>query len=144
MNKTNLDERQLWLRGEVLKHCLFLIGGLLLLKMFLKAFELSLVDEEWVDIFIIAITMTLGCIEKSLRGVFNFDDIRMTAVIVILGIAGAISFVLNIIHFTGGEGLVSGGQLTQAGVFWVMSLSFIAITAVYFFTRARYLKRLSD
>lgn len=36
MNRTNLDERQLWIRGEAYKHGLMLLGFLLLLDAFLK------------------------------------------------------------------------------------------------------------
>jgi hypothetical protein len=71
MKMNKLDERQLWLRGQIFKHCLFLMGGLLFFKVLFSAYDVILIDPDWADIFIIVVTMTAGVFEKAFRGGFR-------------------------------------------------------------------------
>lgn len=141
MKQSNFDERQLWLRGEVFKHSLLLMGFLLLLNTFLIDNGIILVEGIWANILIISVTSSFANIEMALNGAINFDDKRMTLFSAMMGIPG---FIVLVLHFIEGESIIMNNQLSKNGAFLIMSIFFIAIPIAYFIKRNQYIKNIID
>ena len=144
MKQYNMDERQLWLRGDVFKHSLLFMGFLVLLRLALTDNGITPLDTEWSDIFIVSLTASFSCIEMSLKGVYDFDNKRMMLFTLIMGVCGFIVLLLNIVGLINGESIISNSQLTKTGTYLITSVTFIAVPISYFVMRSHYNKKLSD
>ena len=144
MKQHNMDERQLWLRGDVFKHSLLFMGFLILLRLAFTNNGITPLDVEWSDIFIVSLTASFGSIEMSLKGVYDFDNKRMMLFTLIMGVCGFIILLLNIIGLINGESIISDSQLTKTGAYLITSLTFLAVPITYFIMRSHYHKKLSD
>lgn len=132
MDQYKYDERQLWIRGEVFKHCLFLMGFLILLNTFLIDNNITLVEGIWANILIISITTSLGSIEMILKNGINFDDKRTGIAFLIIGLCGLIIIILNLSHLVSGDKIITNDQLTKNGAFLLMAILYAVIPVVYF------------
>jgi hypothetical protein len=91
MNKNyDLDERQLFIRGEAFKHGLLFMGLAILIDALLKDNNIILVEGMWGNILLIVLTTTIIFTEMIFRNGINYDDKGMSFVLMLLGFIGIV------------------------------------------------------
>lgn len=95
----NLDERQLFIRGEAFKHGLFFMGLAILIDALLKDNNIILVEGMWGNILLIVFTTTIIYTEMIFRNAINYDDKRMSLVLLLLGCLGLLLLIWGAIDF---------------------------------------------
>lgn len=123
----NMDERQLWIRGEAFKHGLLFMGAFLLLEAFTKSNGITLVEGMWGNILIIVLTTTLCQLEVMLRGAYDFEYRFNYGVIWMFLIIGGVLLVLSVFELMSGEALVTETSLSQKGAELIMSICWLSI-----------------
>lgn len=111
----NLDERQLWMRGNVFQHVMILLFVLLMIDGFLKEEGFILAEGMWSNMLLLWISFTLCFCEFILREINPMGN-TMSVFYTFLGICGA--FLLGgglLAIFTRREPFAVGITLTHCG-----------------------------
>ncbi|WP_461204926.1 hypothetical protein [Clostridium sp. DL1XJH146] len=109
-----LDERQLWIRGEVYKHALMVMGGLLILDAILKDFGMIWADSMSSSMIILMVSIMVGSVEMICRDVYMVPGNRQKYLIALMGICSSIVVVQAVIELAIGKyKFVVEGQLTN-------------------------------
>lgn len=85
----NLDERQLWMRGNVFQHVMILLFVLLMIDGFLREEGIALAQGMWGNILILWVALTLCFCEFILREITPMGK-AMPTFYTFLGIGGAV------------------------------------------------------
>lgn len=113
----NLDERQLWIRGNVFQHTLILLFVLLMITGVLKEEGIVLAEGMGESILLLWLSFTLCFCEFILRGISPLGT-AMPVLYTILGIAGAFLAGRSLFCvLTGDELFAVGITLTRCGTF---------------------------
>lgn len=136
MNKRGLDERQLWIRGDIFKHGFFLMSGLLILYAMLSDMRLFQIEGMWSYIVIMMISFSVCIIEKICRDAYDTSDKRMTFLISAMGVLGLIELITGIVDLVSeGDSIMVNSTLSQEGVFLLESIILISIFCVFIVKR---------
>ncbi len=116
-NCKNLDERQLWLRGNVFQHTLILLFALLMINGFLKEEGIVLAEGLGENILLLWLSFSLCFCEFILREITPMGK-AMPVFYTFLGIAGAFMAGRSLFCvLTGDELFAVGITLTHCGVY---------------------------
>jgi uncharacterized membrane protein len=99
----DLDERQLFIRGEAFKHGLLFMGLVILIDACLKDNNIILVEGMWGNILLIVATSTIIYTEMIFRNAINYEDKRMSFVLMLLGCVGLVLLIYGTIELLRAE-----------------------------------------
>ncbi|MGI6254922.1 MAG: hypothetical protein ACOYJZ_04765 [Acutalibacter sp.] len=132
MNKqSNLDERQLWQRGNVFKHVLIYFIAALAAEAFFQNLELRWAESGWEMILILWGGITLCWWEYILRDIRPMGK-EQNRFFLILGVCGVCILLLTVcLMMSGqGEGFLQGTMLSQRGAIVLVGVMMISILGV--------------
>lgn len=142
--KSKLDERQLLLRGNALKHGFILIVILLLIDAFLKDLGIVLIEGMWGNILIIVISSCVCLNEMVINDSMNIEEKSERMLVLLLGIGGLILFVWGIIDLViRPSKIILKGSLSKQGAEMFMAIAWSSVLITYLFKRKK-LKQLDE
>lgn len=133
MRNCDLDERQLWLRGEAFKHGFVLMGALVLIDAFLKSdiitpTGITLVEGMWGNILIIVLTTGFCMLEMILRGAMDLEVGANYRMILFLGIVGGVLIIWGLVDvFIKHEVLFTQTSLSERGAQFLMDFMWFSV-----------------
>ena len=136
MKIKKLDELQYIKRGNIFKHCLFTIIGLLLLNIAAIEFDLVFMSQRNSLILIIVFVVSLFCIEMICYGIYPLSEKRQKFIYFFAGFIGMaaiittayemifdkVSFIKNRMLSDSGAGLIMGCLLFAILIAYVMKI----------------------
>ena len=115
LNKTSLDERQLWLRGNVFKHAFVFLIVALALEALCKALGVTWAQGPWEAILLIWASVALCWWEFILRDI-NPMGRSQKPFFFAMGLCGVFIVVMEVASLASGRRpLLEGGMLTNSG-----------------------------
>ena len=131
-NKNNLDELQLVKRGNIFKHGLFVMGGLLLLKTLLENYNIFILNEKWGNLVIILFTIALCSIEMICYDIYPLSEKRQKFMIYFVGLFGFVSIVISIFDMVNENiAFILEKQLSDSAIGIIFGCIFISIFIAY-------------
>lgn len=138
MNKCELDERQVWVRGKIFKHSFILMMVLLLAKAFLNDYGIKLVEGMWAEIFIVVFVSGVCIIESVCRDAFDINCKRTSAVMIMLGVLAVALMGFGVYHAAvKGEPLAADGVLLENGAMLLYDLIWMSASVLYFVKKVK-------
>jgi hypothetical protein len=132
MKLKNLDELQLIKRGNVFKHCLFTVIGLLLFYVLTLELDIVFMSQRNALILIILSVVALFCIEMICYDIYPLSEKRQKFLYFFEGIFGAVVVTVSIYEMVSGEaGFIENEMLTDEGAGVIMGGLFILILLAY-------------
>ena len=129
--RTELDERQLWQRGNVFKHAFVFLIAALALEALCKAFGVAWAQGPWEAILIIWASVALCWWEFILRDISPMGRSQKTFFFA-MGLCGLCMVVMELASLAAGCGpLLEEGMLTSAGAITLTGCLMASILAVY-------------
>lgn len=129
--RTELDERQLWQRGNVFKHAFVFLIAALALEALCKAFGVAWAQGPWEAILIIWTSVALCWWEFILRDINPMGRSQKTFFFA-MGLCGLSMVVMELASLAAGRGpLLEEGMLTSAGAITLTGCLMASILAVY-------------
>ena len=138
MKIKKLDELQYIKRGNVFKHCLFTIVGLLLLYITLSEFDIVLMSQRNALQLIIIFIVSLFCIEMIYYDIYPLSEKRQKFIYIIAGLFGITCMVITTYEMVFGEERFtendllsdSGAVAIMGGLLFVIFLAYV-IKSIY-------------
>ena len=128
---SELDERQLLLRGNVFQHVVVLLFGLIFLNAMLKDCGVTWAEGKGENLIIFWAGATLGLCEFILRGL-NPAGRRQGVLFGFFGLSGAVLAGLSLSDVLAeGQPLLSGQMLTGTAVALIQGAAMLAIFFTY-------------
>lgn len=128
---SELDERQLLLRGNVFQHVVVLLFGLIFLNAMLKDCGVTWAEGKGENLIIFWAGAALGLCEFVLRGL-NPAGRRQGVLFGFFGLSGAVLAGLSLSHVLAeGQPLLSGQMLTGTAVALIQGAAMLAIFFTY-------------
>lgn len=129
--RTELDERQLWQRGNVFKHAFVFLIAALALEALCKAFGVAWAQGPWEAILLIWGSVALCWWEFILRDISPMGRSQKTFFFA-MGLCGLCMVVMELASLAAGRGpLLEEGMLTSAGAITLTGCLMASILAVY-------------
>lgn len=129
--RTELDERQLWQRGNVFKHAFVFLIAALALEALCKALGVTWAQGPWEAILIIWASVSLCWWEFILRDINPMGRSQKTFFFA-MGLCGLSMVVMELASLAAGRGpLLEEGMLTSAGAITLTGCLMASILAVY-------------
>lgn len=129
--RTELDERQLWQRGNVFKHAFMFLIAALALEALCKAFDVTWAQGPWETILLIWGSVALCWWEFILRDINPMGRSQKTFFFA-MGLCGLCMVVMELASLAAGRGpLLEEGMLTSAGAITLTGCLMASILAVY-------------
>lgn len=129
--RTELDERQLWQRGNVFKHAFVFLIAALALEALCKAFGVAWAQGPWEAILLIWGSVALCWWEFILRDINPMGRSQKTFFFA-MGLCGLCMVVMELASLAAGRGpLLEEGMLTSAGAITLTGCLMASILAVY-------------
>lgn len=129
--RTELDERQLWQRGNVFKHAFVFLIAALALEALCKAFGVAWAQGPWEAILIIWASVALCWWEFILRDINPMGRSQKTFFFA-MGLCGLSMVVMELASLAAGRGpLLEEGTLTSGGAITLTGCLMASILAVY-------------
>ena len=129
--RTELDERQLWQRGNVFKHAFVFLIAALALEALCKAFDVTWAQGPWETILLIWGSVALCWWEFILRDINPMGRSQKTFFFA-MGLCGLCMVVMELASLAAGRGpLLEEGMLTSAGAITLTGCLMASILAVY-------------
>ena len=129
--RTELDERQLWQRGNVFKHAFVFLIAALALEALCKAFGVAWAQGPWEAILLIWGSVALCWWEFILRDINPMGRSQKTFFFA-MGLCGLSMVVMELASLAAGRGpLLEEGMLTSAGAITLTGCLMASILAVY-------------
>lgn len=127
-----LDELQLLKRGNIFKHGMFCLIGLLLLNTLLYSQGIEWASGKWAELTIILFTIVLCSIEFILYDIYPLTENKQKHLIYFLGLFGFVSLIDCIYDLiVGKSGIVVDGKITETALGIIYGLMFISVFVVY-------------
>ncbi len=137
----NLDELQLRKRGDIFKHGLFSLMGLLLVNALLYSWGIEWASGKWAELTIILFTVVLCSIEFICYDIYPMLEKRQKLAIYFLGVYGVVSILAGIYDFqTLNTKIIVDGKIVSSALAIVYGIMFITVFLVYII-KSRYNKR---
>lgn len=129
--RTELDERQLWQRGNVFKHAFVFLIAALALEALCKALGVTWAQGPWEAILLIWGSVALCWWEFILRDINPMGRSQKTFFFA-MGLCGLSMVVMELASLAAGRGpLLEEGMLTSAGAITLTGCLMASILAVY-------------
>lgn len=129
--RTELDERQLWQRGNVFKHAFVFLIAALALEALCKALGVAWAQGPWEAILLIWGSVALCWWEFILRDINPMGRSQKTFFFA-MGLCGLCMVVMELASLAAGRGpLLEEGMLTSAGAITLTGCLMASILAVY-------------
>ena len=127
-----LDELQLLKRGNIFKHGMFFLIGLLLLNTLLYSQGIEWTSGKWAELTIILFTIVLCSIEFILYDIYPLTENKQKHLIYFLGLFGFVALIACIYDLiVGKSGIVVDGKITETALGIIYGLMFISVFVVY-------------
>lgn len=127
-----LDELQLLKRGNIFKHGMFCLIGLLLLNTLLYSQGIEWASGKWAELTIILFTIVLCSIEFILYDIYPLTENMQKHLIYFLGLFGFVALIACIYDLiVGKSGIVVDGKITETTLGIIYGLMFISVFVVY-------------
>ena len=127
-----LDELQLLKRGNIFKHGMFCLIGLLLLNTLLYSQGIEWASGKWAELTIILFTIVLCSIEFILYDIYPLTENKQKHLIYFLGLFGFVALIDCIYDLiVGKSGIVVDGKITETALGIIYGLMFISVFVVY-------------
>lgn len=127
-----LDELQLLKRGNIFKHGMFFLIGLLLLNTLLYSQGIEWASGKWAELTIILFTIVLCSIEFILYDIYPLTENKQKHLIYFLGLFGFVALIACIYDLiVGKSGIVVDGKITETALGIIYGLMFISVFVVY-------------
>jgi hypothetical protein len=127
-----LDELQLLKRGNVFKHGLFTLGGLILLNTFLENNNIFVLNDKWTTPVIVLFTVAVCGIEMIYYDIYPLVERRQRLLIYFVGLFGIISIIIAVFEMLNGQiSFINNRQVSDEGIGILFGIIFISITAAY-------------
>ena len=134
--RTELDERQLWQRGNVFKHAFVFLLGALAAEGACKAFGVTWAEGPWEAVLLIWASVALCWWEFILRGIDPMGRSQKTFFFA-MGLCGVFIVVMELASLAAGRGaLVEEGQLTMTATLGLSGCLMASVLGVYLAKRA--------
>ena len=132
MKIKKLDELELIKRGNIFKHCLFTVIGLLFVHIAMMELNIILMSQRNAVVLIIIFIVSLFCIEMICYGIFPLSEKRQKFVYIIAGLCGVAAVIFTVIELLyGEEGFIVNEMLSDTGTVGVMGCLLFAILLAY-------------
>ena len=95
MKIKKLDELQIIKRGNIFKHCLFTIIGLLLLYLVLLESDIVLMSQRNAIALIILIVVSMFCVKMICYGIYPLSEKRQRFIYLFMGLAGLFIIIIS-------------------------------------------------
>ena len=132
MKIKKLDELQIIKRGNIFKHCLFTIIGLLLLYLILLESDIVLMSQRNAITLIILIVVSMFCIEMICCDIYPLSEKRQRFIYLFMGLTGLLIISISsrdvISHETR---FIENEMLSDTGAGIIMGGLFLSILFVY-------------
>lgn len=129
--RTELDERQLWQRGNVFKHAFVFLLAALALEALCKAFGITWAEGPWEAILLIWGSVALCWWEFILRDINPMGRSQKTFFFA-MGLYGLCMVVMELVSLAAGRGpLLEEAMLTSAGATTLTGCLMASILGVY-------------
>lgn len=129
--RTELDERQLWQRGNVFKHAFVFLIAALALEALCKALGVAWAQGPWEAILLIWGSVALCWWEFILRDINPMGRSQKTFFFA-MGLCGLSMVVMELASLAAGRGpLLEEGMLTSGGAITLTGCLMASILAVY-------------
>ena len=129
--RTELDERQLWQRGNVFKHAFVFLIAALALEALCKALGVTWAQGPWETILLIWGSVALCWWEFILRDINPMGRSQKTFFFA-MGLCGLCMVVMELASLAAGRGpLLEEGTLTSGGAITLTGCLMASILAVY-------------
>ena len=126
------DELQLLKRGNIFKHGMFCLIGLLLLNTLLYSQGIEWASGKWAELTIILFTIVLCSIEFILYDIYPLTENKQKHLIYFLGLFGFVALIACIYDLiVGKSGIVVDGKITETALGIIYGLMFISVFVVY-------------
>ncbi len=136
LNKTSLDERQLWLRGNVFKHGFVFLLAALAAQGICKALGVTWAQGPGEQILILWGAVALCWWEFILRGIDPMGRSQKTFFFA-MGLCGVFIVLMELASLAAGRGaLVEEGQLTMTATLGLSGCLMASVLGVYLAKRA--------
>ena len=127
-----LDELQLLKRGNIFKHGMFCLIGLLLLNTALYSQGIEWASGKWAELTIILFTIVLCSIEFIFYDIYPLTENKQKHLIHFLGLFGFAAFIACIYDLAIGKtGIIVDGKITETALGIIYGLMFISVFVVY-------------
>ena len=127
-----LDELQILKRGNIFKHGMFCLIGLLLLNTLLYSQGIEWASGKWAELTIILFTIVLCSIEFILYDIYPLTENMQKHLIYFLGLFGFVALIACIYDLiVGKSGIVVDGKITETTLGIIYGLMFISVFVVY-------------
>ena len=127
-----LDELQLLKRGNIFKHGMFCLIGLLLLNTLLYSQGIEWASGKWAELTIILFTIVLCSIEFILYDIYPLTENKQKHLIYFLGLFGFVALIDCIYDLiVGKSGIAVDGKITETALGIIYGLMFISVFVVY-------------
>ena len=127
-----LDELQLLKRGNIFKHGMFFLIGLLLLNTLLYSQGIEWTSGKWAELTIILFTIVLCSIKFILYDIYPLTENKQKHLIYFLGLFGFVALIACIYDLiVGKSGIVVDGKITETALGIIYGLMFISVFVVY-------------
>ncbi len=132
MKSGHLDELQLLKRGNVFKHGLFSLMGLLLVNALLYACGIEWAPDKWPELTIILFVVVLCSIEFIFCDIYPLTEKRQKYLINLCGLYSVVALIACGYDLAIEKaGIVRDGKITESALGIVYSLLFAAIFFAY-------------
>ena len=127
-----LDELQLLKIGNIFKHGMVCLIGLLLLNTLLYSQGIEWASGKWAELTIILFTIVLCSIEFILYDIYPLTENKQKHLIYFLGLFGFVALIACIYDLiVGKSGIVVDGKITETALGIIYGLMFISVFVVY-------------
>ena len=127
-----LDELQLLKRGNVFKHGLLILGGLVLLNSFLANNNIFVINEKWSASLIVLVTVAICGIEMICYDIYPLTEKRQKLFVYFVGLFGIVSIIISIFDMLNEQvSFIHNSQITDTGVGLIFGGIFVSITIAY-------------
>jgi predicted acyltransferase len=132
MKFKKLDELQYIKRGNIFKHCLFTVIGLLLLYYTVLGFDIVIMSQRNAILLIIIFTVSLFCIEMIWNEIYPISEKRQKFLYFILGLFGFAVIILSAYEMITGKACFMEREIiSDTGTGFIMGCLLFMIFAAY-------------
>lgn len=133
MNKTkNLDELQLLKRGNIFKHGLFSLSGLLFVNTLLYSWGIEWTSGKWAELTIILFVVMLCSIEFIYYDIYPLTERKQKKLIYFSGLFGLLAIIACMYDFIfENVGIIVNGKITESALGMIYGVLFISIFLAY-------------
>lgn len=133
MNKlNNLDELQLIKRGNIFKHGLYTLAGLLLANALLYSIGVQWAPGKWAELTFLLITVVLCSIEFIYYEIFPMTEKRQKYAIYFLGLFGLGAIVACTLELVQGKtGIIAEGKIVSSALGILYGLLFFSVFVTF-------------